>query len=290
MITAEIERIKNLTGVEEGQIHFRDDGFMSRGYLIDDGRIVFKFKKRPDTTYVYEAQNLDYLNRQDLGIHLQKVAFKAADDSYLGIYGVPGTSLEQYPLNGASRIAIGRQLGEFLRKLHALKPKTELVYPLDSLIRAWQARYARAKKTLANYFDTGELARIDRLMMEEMPDTLHALGEKMVFSHADLGDGNILIDRDGKIGVIDFSESGYIEEASDFMDLTDDALCSIMLDAYGADADLRKKVDMQRRIRPIFVLDVYAQRDENSVEKLIQQICRRNNLPARTGSIHPLCD
>ncbi len=261
-----------MTGVDEGRIHFSDDGFMSRGYVIDEGRLVFKFKKRPDTTYVYEARNLDYLNRQNLGIHLQRVAFKAADDSYLGIYGVPGISLEQYTLDGASRTAIGRQLGEFLRKLHSLRPETELVYPLDSLIKAWQARYIKAKKTLAEYFDAGELARIDRLMMREMPDTLLELGDKMVFSHADLGDGNIFIDSDGKIGVIDFNDSGYIDEASDFMDISDDALCSVMLDAYGADENLRKKVEMQRRIRPVFVLDVYAERDEASVQKLIRQI------------------
>ncbi len=272
MITTEIEIIKNLTGVEESQIQFSDDGFMSRGYVIDGGRLVFKFKKRSDTTYVYEAQNLDYLNQQNLGVHLQSVAFKAADDSYIGIYGVPGTSLEQYTLNDASCIAIGQQLGEFLRKLHSLKPKTETVYPLDSLIRIWQARYIKAKKTLAKYFDAGELAHIDKLMMWEMPNTLYELGEKMVFSHADLGDGNIFIDSDGKIGIIDFNESGYIDEAADFMDIADDTLCSVMLDIYGADENLRKKVKMQRRIRPIFVLDVYAERDENSVQKLIQQI------------------
>lgn len=272
MYTAEIEIIQNLAGVAEDRILLRDDGFMSRGYVIDDGRLVFKFKKRPDTTYVYEAQNLDELNRQDLGIRLQRVAYKAEDDSYLGIYGVRGVSLEQYALDDVSRAAIGRQLGEFLRKLHALKLKTKLVYPLDDLIRIWQERYRKAKKTLAKHFDAKDLVRIEALMMREMPDTLQALGEKRVFSHADLGDGNILIDRDGRAGVIDFSESGYMDEASDFMDITDPALCAVMLDAYGADANLRKKVEMQRRIRPIFVLDVYADREEAVIQRLIRQI------------------
>ena len=275
MIPAEIEIVKNLTGVEESRIRFHDDGFMSRGYVVDGGRLVFKFKKHPDTTYVYEVQNLNYLNQQNLGVHLQRAAFTTEDDSYLGIYGVPGISLEQYPLDDASRIAIGRQLGEFLRKLHSLEPETETVYPLDSLIEAWQARYRKAEKTLVKYFDAEELARIDKLMMQEMPDTLQKLGEKRVFSHADLGDGNIFIDSDGKVGVIDFNESGYIDEASDFMDITDDNLCAVMLDAYGADENLRRKVDMQRRIRPVFVLDVYAERDEGTVWKIIRQIRKR---------------
>ena len=272
LLTAEIEIIKDLVGVEEKQIRFSDDGFMSRGYVIDEGRLVFKFKKHPDTTYVYEAQNLDYLNQQNLGVHLQRAAFKPEDNSYLGIYGVPGISLERYPLDEASRIAIGRQLGEFLRILHSLKPKTELVYPLNDLIRVWQTRYEKAKKTLTKYFKAEELAYIDTLMMKEMPSTLRELGEKRVFSHADLGDGNIFIDSDGKVGIIDFNESGYIDEASDFMDITDNRLCSIMLDVYEADETLRKKVEMQRRIRPIFVLDVYADRDEDTVQKMIRQI------------------
>ena len=275
MIPAEIEIVKNLTGVEESRIRFHDDGFMSRGYVVDGGRLVFKFKKHPDTTYVYEVQNLNYLNQQNLGVHLQRAAFTTEDDSYLGIYGVPGISLEQYPLDDASRIAIGRQLGEFLRKLHSLEPEAETVYPLDSLIEAWRARYRKAEKTLVKYFDAEELARIDKLMMQEMPDTLQVLGEKRVFSHADLGDGNIFIDSDGKVGVIDFNESGYIDEASDFMDITDDNLCAVMLDAYGADENLRRKVDMQRRIRPVFVLDVYAERDEGTVWKIIRQIRKR---------------
>lgn len=121
-----------------------------------------------------------------------------------------------------------------------------------------------------------KLADIDALITREMPDMLRGLGEKRVFPHADLGDGNIFIDGGGKVGVIDFNESGYIDEASDFMDITDNDLCAVMLDTYGADENLRKKVEMQRRIRPIFVLDVYAERDEDTVQKLIQQI--RNNL------------
>lgn len=275
VIAAEIEIIKKLTGVDESRICFSDDGFLSRGYVIDGGRLVFKFKKNSDVTYVDEIRNLDYLNKQNLGIHLQKVAFKAEDDSYLGIYGVSGVSLEGCGINDTLRISIGRQLGEFLKKLHALEPKTETVYTLESLIKAWQARYAEAKKTLIKYFDSAELARIDALMMREMPDTLRGLGEKRVFSHADLGNENVFVDCEGKIGIIDFNESGYIDEASDFMDITDDRLCSVMLDTYGADENLRKKVEMQRRIRPIFVLDVYADRDDHTVQNLVRQIRER---------------
>ena len=99
LITKEVEIIKKLTGVDNDKIHLSDDGFLSRGYVIEKGRLVFKFRKYPDVTYTHEIRNLDYLNQHDMGVNLQSVAFQTDDDSYLGIYGVSGLSLEQCEIN-----------------------------------------------------------------------------------------------------------------------------------------------------------------------------------------------
>ena len=45
MIEKELQIVSDLTGVNKGDIEFSDDGFLSRGYIIGNGRIVFKFKK-----------------------------------------------------------------------------------------------------------------------------------------------------------------------------------------------------------------------------------------------------
>ena len=71
-----------------------------------------------------------------------------------------------------------------------------------------------------------------------VPEKLSSLGEKMVFSHGDLGMGNIFVDNGDKIGIIDFSESVYLDEAADFMDIEDDGLCEEVLQSYGADENL----------------------------------------------------
>lgn len=271
----EIKIVQSLTGLPEDRIELHNDGFLSRGYVIDNGRLVFKFGKRPDVSYADEIRSLEYLAGQDLGVNMQRVAFLPPDGSWLGLHGVPGISLAETALDDAGREHIGRQLGQFLRKLHSLAPPDAKVVSLENLISAWQNRYAAARKTLEDHFSSGELARIDRLMMREMPNTLRRLGDKRVLSHADLGDGNILIDEHGRLGVIDVSGCAYMDEASDFMDVSDDALCSVMLHAYGADDVLRAKVEMQRRIRPIFVLDVYANRGEEAVRDFVQQIRQR---------------
>lgn len=272
--TCEEERaaVRALAGVSDSQIELKDDGFLSRGYTIDGGRLVFKFPKGPDTTYSDEIRNLTYLNGHDLGINMQSIAYRPDDDSFIGLAGITGDSLEAAPPHGPLLRSVGVQLGEFLRRLHSLEPDDAPVYRLEDLVKAWQKRYAKAKPVLDRHFSAAELGRIDDIMMRGMPRTLTELGENPVFSHSDLGDGNVLVDASGKVGVIDFSASGYMDEASDFMDVSSDALCGIILDAYGADDVLRKKVAVQRQIRPIFVLDVYESRGEEAVQKLIGRV------------------
>lgn len=281
MEAAENRLVQKLTGADPDRITLHDDGFCSRGYTVDGGRLVFKFKKRPDASYEAEAQNLGYLGGQDLGVNMQSVACLAPDGSYVGLHGVPGKALETLTLDEASREDIGRQLGRFLRRLHALRPESAPQVSLDSLIQAWQERYTRARPVLSGHFTSGEQVRIERLMMQDMPAALRELGDKRVFSHADLGDGNILIDDTGRVGVIDFSGCAFMDEASDFIDVGDDLLCATMLDAYGADGNLRQKVRLERLIRPIFVLDVYAERGEEAIQKQIERIRKRlEELPA----------
>lgn len=47
MKNEELQIIEQLTGTPAERIRLADDGFWSRGYIIDDGHIVFKFKNRP---------------------------------------------------------------------------------------------------------------------------------------------------------------------------------------------------------------------------------------------------
>ncbi len=97
-------------------------------------------------------------------------------------------------------------------------------------------------------------------MFEAVPKELIRLGEKLIFSHGDLGDGNILVDKNGKVGIIDFSEILYLDEAADFMDVSSNELREQMLDTYGADDILKEKVALRVLTRPLFVLGDYIKR------------------------------
>ena len=105
-----------------------------------------------------------------------------------------------------------------------------------------------------------------------VPEKLSSLGEKMVFSHGDLGMGNILVDDSDKIGIIDFSESVYLDEAADFMDIEDNKLREEILSSYGADDILREKVTIRRAVRPMFAIGTYRDRTENEIQRFVNKV------------------
>ena len=270
------EIIEALTGIKREEISFSDNGFLSYGYIINDGEIIFKFRKNPSVSYKNEIELLSFLNEQNLNINLQRVAFVSPDDSYLGLYGVKGFCIENKELTNEVKESIGTQLGEFLKRLHTLSPACDERCTLSFELSAWKERFIKSLPIIKRFFSEEETEKLKAFMLEEAPERLTKLGESYVFSHADLGEGNIFLDENGKVGVIDFNESCYADEAADFMDIEDDVICEAALRSYGADEELREKVKIRRLIRPLFVIETYSIRGDEAVEKYINQI--RNKL------------
>lgn len=278
MITIEqqLEVINSLIG-DGHKIKVKEDGFISRGFVIDNGSLVFKFPRKEGVDYKFEIENLNNLNLLNLGINLQKVAYTSNNNEYLGIYGVLGKSLEDVNLSKEEKENIGHQLGAFLKKLHQVKKDNGLICNLKTEIEAWQNRVKSIDDFITKTFTEKEQEIIHTLMFKYMPNKLNHLGEELVFSHGDLGDGNVFIDDNLKVGVIDFNESGLLDEAGDFMDISSDIIRNAMLDSYGADDILREKVEIRRDIRSLIVLKPYLTRNNPQViDELIKNI--RNTL------------
>lgn len=221
--------------------------------------------------YEPEIKALEFVSSLDLGINTQKVGWISPDDSYLGIYGVVGQSLDT--LSNPDYQTIGSQLASVLHKLHQAHPEDAEVFTLDKELAAWQERYQKSHDELSKHFSYEEIARFDEFVFGTIPTRLKELGENIVYSHGDLGDGNIFIDDKGKVGIIDFSEMCYFDEAGDFMDVSSEELRNAMLDAYGADETLREKVRLRVLVRPLIVFGDYARRgDTEQVEQLVAKI------------------
>lgn len=271
-IDEQLKIIKTLID-ENANIKVKEDGFLSRGFVVDNGKLVFKFPRNKDVSYKTEIDILNFINSIDLNINLQKVAFVEPNNQYLGIYGVLGNSLEEKFLSKEEQVEAGKKLGLFLKKLHSVKTQKGIPCPLQLEIESWQKRVVDIKNFIKSTFNQDEQNVIDKLIFGYMPKKLNELGENLVFSHGDLGDGNIFIDDHGEIGVIDFNESGLLEEAADFMDIKSDIIRNAMLDSYQANEVLRQKVEIRKDIRALIVLKPYLTRNnEQIIQELISNI------------------
>lgn len=85
--------------------------------------------------------------------------------------------------------------------------------------------------------------------------------------------GEITSDSNNRVGVIDFNESGLLDEARDFMDVSNGVIRNEMLNAYGASKELREKVEIRRDIRSLIVLKAYLTRNNpQTISTLVEDI------------------
>ena len=171
---------------------------------------------------------------------------------------------------------IGKQLGVFLKKLHGVKNINSNFCSLEMEIKAWQSRVKDVESFINKTFSSEEQKILNKLIFEYMPHKLKSLGENLVYSHGDLGDGNIFIDDNYHVGVIDFNESGLLDEAADFMDISDNMIVNEMLISYGANNSLKEKVNLRRDIRPIIVLKPYLTRNNPDVIDNLVKLIRKS--------------
>ncbi len=268
----EIDIIEKLINKEYKEIKIDDTGGNSRAYIIDGGKIIFKFPRNNKVTYDNEAKILTIINTIKTDVKIQKVGWRSKDNTYFGLHGVTGASICNADLNPRQKRQVGKKVGKFLKKLHNINTDCVPSLSLSQEIKAWQERFLSYKEIIDTHLNLNMQKKLNKLMFEDMPKELNNLGEDIVFCHGDLGDNNILIDKDN-VGIIDFNESGYFDRAADFMDICDDEILRYILDSYGASDVLRKKIQMRRRIRPVIALLFHINKnDKKGIEDSLNQI------------------
>lgn len=240
----EIVKVMELTGASENQIALHDDGYWSRAYVVNGGEFVVKFPKYDDVSYESEAKFLNLISPLSLPVNTQKVKWLAEDKRSIAILGVKGTPLSKIEnLTAPQKQNIGKQIGAFLKQLHSLN--TDFGgQSLDEELLEYKKLYGECADFYAKHFSKEEQQTLGYLMHTYLPTARKDLNEKHVFCHADIWEPNLLLDDDGKVGIIDCANAGYFDEAADFM-VEDETLRGFILDEYGADEVLRKKVELK---------------------------------------------
>lgn len=277
IIEEEKRKVVELTCASLENIQLNDHGWTSRVYIIDDGKIVFKFPRMEAVKKEYVQEIKIYKLLEQLHVHLQvpRLRWTDQDNNYFGYEGIVGTqfSSEIDHLNDEEKRQLGRDVGEFLKQLHQLHLSEPHIMTVEDEIKQAHEKYAGCIDTLRNHFNSEEIVRLDRFMHESMPLTMRRLGEDSALCHGDLGYWNMLLKVDGSLGVIDFGDIGYYDRSKDFCGLQDQVMLDATLKEYGDNKILREKIDIRQKYLPFFDLQYFAaSRNEAEITNTLDKI------------------
>lgn len=276
----ELEIVKQLTGADEKQIRLNEIGWTSRVYLVDNGRIVFKFprNKKEQENFDHEIKTLKLISEHNFNIKVPVINWYGKHNEYFGFFGVSGAPLTPEVLSlldDKQKEMLGSQIGTFLKQLHRIEGfKNPAGSELDQ-INEYQKKYNENKPVFEMYFNDEELSFIDNLFLTTAPNLIQELGKDTVFCHGDFGYNNILLDNDFSVGVIDFGDAGLNDRSIDFVDLDNEIVLNAALKVYGGEKTLREKILIRQKIFPIFLMLFYIDRKESAeIKKCVDRIRR----------------
>lgn len=242
----EIAIVKKLTHInDEHRIVINEVGWTSRVYIVDSGKIVFKFPR--NTKFREECKQeiatLKLIKEQNFSLSVPVLNWVAEDNSYFGYYGVEGKPLATVidGLSEQQKTEIGTQLGGFLKQLHGIKNYGDIKsQTLEEQAEEYQDWYQKDRDSLKNFFCQPELKKIDNFFTCEVPKCMTGTGE-LVFCHGDLDYNNTLISGENRVGVIDFGDARLYDRSQDFRGMDDEVLREAMIRAYGGGEVINKE-------------------------------------------------
>ena len=266
----ELEIVKQATGtVDESRIEMIESGWTSRVYIVDGGKIVFKFPRNAKfrEECKYEVATLNLLKKQTFCLRVPVLNWTAADNSYFGFYGVSGRPLREVinGLNEEEKTDIGTQIGAFLRQLHRVKISGRIrTQTLEEQVLEYQEWYQKGRAFVTTFFQEAELNKIDVFFANEVPKCMVGTGD-LVFCHGDLDYNNTLIDSGNRVGIIDFGDAGAYDRSQDFRGMDDEILLGAMMKAYGNE-EVIDKVAARTTSKMIDVLNLIYCIENNDID------------------------
>ena len=204
------------------------EGYDSKAYIVNN-EYIFKIKFSANKKKGYEKEKAiyDFLNKKlNTTINIPNIEYSYISDeiSILGYEEIRGTFLTPkiyFSLPKDKQELLKKDIAMFLRQMHDLDYSEISSYTIDNKQNVLE-EYGLLRDTI---YDS--LTDIEKKYAEDFMQRLHSTtifdGRKCL-CHNDFSCNHLLLDDDNRLcGVIDFGDSGIIDEYCDFIYLLEDS-------------------------------------------------------------------
>lgn len=283
-----LEHIFN--GLKVNFIEVIGSGCDSFAYLVND-EYIFKTKFSANKKKGYEKEKAiyDFLNGNlDSNIQIPKIEYSYITDelSIMGYKKISGKFLNRdlYAVMSEEEQDVFKgDIAAFLKKLHSLDCSKISQYSIDNKENVLE-EYELLKNTIYDSLNDYEKEYIDSFLRRL--NLTNVFDDRKCLCHNDFSCNHLLLDENNKLtGIIDFGDSGIIDEYCDFIYLLEDSKEVIgedfgeeILRLYG-DIDISKAKEYRDIVEQYYPIEtiIYGIRNNNKdfIEKGRNEIRKR---------------
>ncbi len=257
-------------------------GYDSVAYLVN-GEYIFKTKFSANKKKGYEKEKAiyDFLNQKlNTNIKIPNIEYSYFSDelSILGYKAIKGKFLAPEIYSAMSKDKqelLKKDIAMFLRQMHDLDYSKISSYTIDNKQNVLE-EYQLLKETM---YDS--LTNIEKQYVEEFMQRLYSatvFDGKKCLCHNDFSCNHLLLDDNNKLcGVIDFGDSGIIDEYCDFIYLLEDSEEEIgvpfgedILRLYG-NIDIEKSKEYQDIVEQYYPIETIVYGIKNNKPDFIEK-------------------
>lgn len=274
--------IKNKFDLEVKSATLIGEGYDSKAYLIND-EYIFKIKISANEKKGYKKEKtvLDFLNKNlktDIKIPKIDYAYITDELSIMGYKKIDGKFLNPQiynEMNEQEKQILKLDIVKFLKDMHNLDFSEIKNYTINNKQNCLE-EFALLKKTIYQDLTEKEKNYIENFF-ERLKNTT-IFDDKKCLCHNDFSCNHLLLDENKRlVGIIDFGDSGIIDEYCDFIYLLEDSNEELgkdfgedILKLYG-DIDIRKAEEYQYIVDEYYPIETIVYGIKNNRKDFIEK-------------------
>lgn len=276
------ELIKNKFDLEVKSATLIGEGYDSKAYLIND-EYIFKIKISANEKKGYKKEKavLDFLNKNlktDIKIPKIDYAYITDELSIMGYKKIDGKFLNPQiynEMNEQEKQILKLDIAKFLKDMHNLDFSEIKNYTINNKQNCLED-FALLKKTIYQDLTEKEKNYIENFF-ERLKNTT-IFDDKKCLCHNDFSCNHLLLDENKRlVGIIDFGDSGIIDEYCDFIYLLEDSNEELgkdfgedILKLYG-DIDIRKAEEYQYIVEEYYPIETIVYGIKNNRKDFVEK-------------------